>query len=88
MRPLNKQDYLLIAIVVFTMIAGIITLLAVASSSGQNEKNFASKGYPPASPPDSGRGAALLLRHRLLSQIANQGQRIRFLVSRFNHHQN
>ena len=30
MRPLNKQDYLLIGIVLVTLLAGIVTLLAVA----------------------------------------------------------
>jgi hypothetical protein len=38
MRPLNKQDYLLIGIVLLTLLAGLITLLAVAIKFWEDRK--------------------------------------------------
>jgi hypothetical protein len=40
MRPLNKQDYLMIGIVVLTLIAGIVTLLAVALKFWEDRKEL------------------------------------------------
>ena len=40
MHPLNKQDYLMIGIVVLTLIAGIITLLVVALKFWEDRKEL------------------------------------------------
>ena len=56
MRPLNKQDYLLIAIVVFTMIAGIITLLAVALKFWAERKELRTEGLLARKPSRLGPG--------------------------------
>jgi hypothetical protein len=46
MRPLNKQDYLLIGIVALTLLAGIVTLLAVALKFWAERKEGDAEALP------------------------------------------